>query len=325
MYEHLRNAFIAELSLIDASTLDRIVCALDKVAADYDIAEKQTALAVIDEMPQTVKLFLASKKLEGLSNDTIRFYACRLRIFFEHVRKDTKDIQPNDIRLFLVAYQAQAKISDRTLEKFRQILNGFFNWCLNEEYITKNPCNNIKEIKYEVEPRRALSRFQLERLRRACITKRDLAIIDVLYSTGCRVRELVNMHFDDYDGETVKIIGKGKKHNIVYLNTNAQISLREYLATRTDDSPYIFVSDRKPHGQLSVRGVQRRVEILGKSINIKLSPHILRHTSATLALQNGMPITQVQKMLGHSSVNTTQIYAETSQEAVAISHKRYVI
>lgn len=325
MYEHLRNAFIAELPMIDASTLNKVVRVLDKVAADYDITEKQTALAVVDDMPQTVKLFLASKKLEGLSDDTIRFYACRLRLFFEHVRKDTIDVQANDIRLFLVAYQAQTKISDRTLEKFRQILNGFFKWCLNEEYITKNPCNNIKEIKYEVVPRRALTRFQLERLRRACKSKRDLAIIDVLYSTGCRVRELVNMSFDDYDGETIKIVGKGKKHNIVYLNTNAQISLREYLATRTDSNPYLFVSDRKPHDQLSVRGVQRRVEILGESINIKLSPHILRHTSATLALQNGMPITQVQKMLGHSSVNTTQIYAETSQEAVAISHKRYVI
>lgn len=328
MYEHFRNTLIAELTPhFDNVTLDRIIKTVDKVAADYTVKERDTALAVIGDMPQVAKLYLASKRLEGLSEDTLKNYAGRLRAFFDDVQIPPQDIKTNEVRLFLVQYQMRTKISDRTLDKFRQVLNGFFDWCVNEEYITKNPCKNIKEIKYEVEPRHALTRFQLERLRRACKNKRDLAIVDVLYSTGCRVRELVNMRFCDYDStdNSIEIIGKGKKHNTVYLNTNAQISLGEYLKERKGDSEYIFVSDRAPHGQLSTRNIQHIIGVLGNELNYKLSPHIIRHTSATLALQSGMPITQVQKMLGHASVSTTQIYAETSQDDVAVSHKRYVI
>ena len=329
MYEHLRNALQLELMPhFTASQLDQILGTLDKVSADFTISERETSLMVVDdEITKLVNIYLSSKKLEGLSDGTIEMYSNRLRIFFGMVQRKPQDIEPNEIRLFLVTYQQQKNISDRTLDKIRQILNGFFEWCVNEDYISKNPCRNIKEIKWEAEPRKSLTRFQLERLRRTCKSKRDIAIVDVLYSTGCRVTDLVNMklsHMDEKE-HSVNIIGKGKKHNTVYLNTNAQISLSEYLNERKGDSDYIFVSDREPHDQLSVRSVQRIIGALADELGFELSPHILRHTSATLALQNGMEITQVQKMLGHSSVNTTQIYAETSQEEVAISHKRYVI
>ena len=329
MYEHLRNDLSFDLSAhFDAHQIDLILSTLDKVAANYTVTERETSLAVIDdETPKLVRIYLSSKKLEGLSDKTIEFYANRLRIFFDEVRHVPAEVTTNEIRMFLVQYQMQAGISDRTLDKFRQILNGFFEWCVNEEYIPKNPCKNIKEIKYEVEPRHALTRFQLEQVRRTCETKRDLAIVDVLYSTGCRVSELVNMKFSDVnvaDG-SVKIIGKGKKHNTVYLNDAAKISLDDYLLIRKGNSEYLFVSDRKPYDQLTTRSVERLIGGIAKKLDIKLTPHILRHTSATLALQSGMPITQVQKMLGHSSVNTTQIYAETSQEEVATSHKKYVI
>lgn len=329
MYEHLRNSLQVELSTrYGALDLEWILSTLDRVAADYDVTKKETSLAVIDdEATKLVKIYLSSKKLEGLSDVTIKNYASHLKVFFEDVRTAPGEIETNEIRLFLVQYQQKNKISDRSLDKFRQILNSFFDWLLNEEYITKNPCRNIKEIKYEVEPRKSLTRFQLERLRRTCATKRDLAIVDVLYSTGCRVTELINMKFSDVDfnENSISIVGKGKKHNTVYLNTNAQISLNEYLEERKGDSEYLFTSERKPYGQLSSRTIERIFKEMGEKLGYKLTPHILRHTSATLALQNGMDITQVQKMLGHSSVNTTQIYAETSQEEVAISHKKYVI
>lgn len=329
MYEHLRNDFLSELMpLFPADQVERIGKLLDKAAANYEVAEKETSLAVIDEdLPRLVKLYLSSKKLEGLSDATIENYAGRLRLFFEEVRRPPQDIQTNDIRMYLVTYQIQKGISDRSLDKCRQILNGFFEWCLNEEYIPKNPCKNIKEIKYEVEPRHSLTRYQLEQVRRLCETPRELAIVDVLYSTGCRVAELVNMKLSDINTKdnSVKIVGKGRKHNTVYLNEKAQISLNEYVPTRKGDSDYIFQSERSPYGKISTRTVELLFRRIGAQLNIKLTPHILRHTSATLALQSGMPITQVQKMLGHSSVATTQIYAETSQEEIATSHKKYVI
>ena len=329
MYEHLRNDFLSELMpYFSAEEIDTIGRILDKTAANYDVNEKETSLAVIDEtIPKIVKLYLSSKKLEGLSDNTIENYAGRLRIFFEAVGRPPQDIQTNEIRMFLVTYQVQNGISDRSLDKYRQILSSFFEWCVNEEYISKNPCKNIKEIKYEVEPRHSLTRYQLEQVRRACETPRDLAIVDVLYSTGCRVAELVNMKLSDINTKdnSVQIIGKGKKHNIVYLNEKAQISLSDYMAVRKGDSEYIFLSERAPYKQLSTRTVEHLFQGIGEELNIKLTPHILRHTSATLALQSGMPITQVQKMLGHANVNTTQIYAETSQEEIATSHKKYVI
>lgn len=327
MYEHFRNSFLAELeSHFDSQNLDLILSALDKAAANYDFTEKETSLAVIeDEIPKLVRIYLTSKRLEGASPKTIKLYGGVLRIFFEEVRKIPQEVSTNEIRLFLAQYQMQKGITDRSLDKYRQILNSFFEWCLNDEYISKNPCRNIKEIKYEAEPRHSLTRFQLERLRRSCKTSRDLAIVDVLYSTGCRVTELINMKLSDMRDNEISIVGKGKKHNTVYLNTNAQLSLSDYLKDRQGTSDYLFTSIRQPYGRLSVRSVEVMFNKLGKELNYKLSPHILRHTSATLALQNGMSITQVQKMLGHASVNTTQIYAETSQEDVATSHRRYVI
>lgn len=329
MYEHLRNELLLALEpRFNSQELEQIMTALDKVAANYSVSERETALALLDEeTPKIIRLYLSSKKLEGVSDNTIRMYAGMLRIFFNHVHRMPQEICTNEIRLFLAEYQMQRKISDRSLDKYRQVLNCFFDWCLNEEYISKNPCKTIKEIKYTAEPRRSLTRMQLEQVRRSCMTERDLAIVDVLYSTGCRVTELVNIKFCDIDADrdAIKIIGKGKKHNTVYLNDAAKLSLQDYLAVRKGDSEYLFVSDRRPYGQLTARSVQIMFSDMSKKLNIKLSPHIIRHTSATLALQSGMSITQVQKMLGHASVNTTQIYAETSQEDVAAAHKKYVI
>ena len=329
MYEHLRNDFLSQLMLrYDIDEVNCIGEILDKVVLDYDITEKCTALIVLEnEFPKLVKLYLASKSLEGVSNNTVDLYFNRLKIFFNTVGyKHPKEISTNEIRMFLAQYQLQNGVSDRTLDKFRQVLNGFFEWCLNEEYITKNPCKNIKEIKFEVEPRRSLTRFQLEQVRRLCKTKRDLAIVDTLYSTGCRVTELVNIKFSDINqvDNSISIVGKGKKHNTVYLNDTALISLQDYVQSeRKGNSEYVFVSYYSPFNQISTRTVEQFFKNM--NVDFKLTPHIIRHTSATLALQSGMPITQVQKMLGHSNVNTTQIYAETLQEEVALAHKRYVI
>ena len=327
MYEHLRNDLLSELSSnIDSEILDYFMATLDKVVANYTISRKETSLAVVDdETTKLVKIYLASKKLEGCSDNTIKFYAGRLKIFFNTIQHKPDEIQPSEIRVFLAQYQLQNGVSNRTLDKFREVINGFFAWCVNEDYLIKNPCKNTKRIKYEVVPRTSLTRYQLENLRRECKTKRELAIVDVLYSTGVRVSELINMKFSDINNDTIHIVGKGKKHNTVYLNANAKLSLEEYIKVRKGNSDYIFVQNKKPYDKLSKRTVERILKRVGNELGYKVHPHTIRHTTATIAIENGMPITQVQKMLGHSSINTTQIYVDVSQADIAEAHKKYVI
>lgn len=329
MYEHFRNKLATELSKTYTNAdIWKILAYVDKVAYDYDITEKSTEIMCIEDVfPPIAKTYIAVKSLEGLSGASINLYENRLRIFFEMVGKQPQDVTTNDIRIYLATYKAQRGVSDRTLDKYRQILDSFFKWAVDEEYMTKNPCRNIKAIKYEVKPRRSLSRIQLEELRRACRTKRERAIIDTLFSTGCRVAELVNMKKSDVnpDGESIQIVGKGKKHNTVYLNSNAILSLNEYFSERQDSSEYLFVSEYRPHNQMSTRLVESILSDLSQIIGFKVTPHVIRHTTATLGLQSGMKITEVQKMLGHASVNTTQIYAETSQEDVRTAHLKYVV
>lgn len=330
MYEHFRNELVSKLSKtqLKSSDLMIVLSAVDAVANNYDFNEKSTELAVYNDIfPKLAELFLQSKRLEGLSENSLTLYRGRLKIFFETMQKNPEEVTTNDIRCFLVGYQKRTGISDRTLDKFRQIINVFYTWLTDEEYITKNPCRNIKEIKYEVTPRRSLTRMELEMIRRACKTKRDLAIVDTLYSTGCRVSELVNMKIDDINIEdkSIHIVGKGKKHNTCYFNTNAQLSLNEYMEERKDDNPYLFVTSRRPYRKLSSKAIEIMFKGLAKDTGIIVTPHIMRHTCATLSLQSGMPLSLVQKMLGHASSDTTLIYAEISKDDVKNSHIKYVI
>lgn len=330
MYEHFRNDLLSSLlrTRLNQSDIQIVLSAIDTVASGYEITEKSTELVVYnDNFPKLAELFLQSKKLEGLSDNSLKLYRGRLQIFFEIMQKRVEEVTTNDIRCFLIGYQKRNGISDRTLDKFRQIINVFYTWLVDEEYITKNPCRNIKEIKYEVKPRKSLTRMELEIVRRACTSKRDLAIVDTLYSTGCRVSELANMRISDINTEdkSINIVGKGKKHNVCYFNTNAQLSLNEYIETRKDDSPYLFVSIRKPHNKLSIKAIELIFRDIAKKTGIVVTPHIMRHTCATLSLQSGMPLPQVQKMLGHASSDTTLIYAEISKEDIKQSHIKYVI
>ena len=330
MYEHFRNDLLSKLlkTHLNQSDIQIVLSAIDTVASGYEITEKSTELAVYNgNFPRLAELFLQSKKLEGLSDNSLKLYRGRLQIFFEIMQKRVEEVTTNDIRCFLVGYQKRTGISDRTLDKFRQIINVFYTWLTDEEYITKNPCRNIKEIKYEVTPRKSLTRMELEKLRRSCTCKRDLAIVDTLYSTGCRVTELANMKISDINPEdkSVKIIGKGKKHNTCYFNTNAQLSLEDYMSERTDDSPYLFVSGRKPYNKLSTRAIEDIFKKLSEQTGIYVTPHIMRHTFATLSLQSGMPLPQVQRMLGHASSDTTLIYAEISSDDIKNAHIKYVI
>lgn len=330
MYDHFRNEIALGLSnTISESELRKVLRIIDKVADNYEVSERETHLAVRrnQEFPEVAKMYLVSKHIEGLSQATLDFAKDRLDMFFRYVDKDVFEIVTNDIRIFLNQYQIDRQVKDVTVEKTREVINGFFQWLVDEEYIEKNPCKKVGKIKCEYKQRQALTQLELEMLRRKCQNPRDLAIVDVLYSTGARVTELINMKLSDVDwaDNSIHIIGKGKKHHTVYLNANAQLSLNKWLEVRDSDEDYIFTSFRNPYGKLSSRMVEHVLAQLGEGFTKPISPHIIRHTTATRALQNGMPIDQVQKLLNHSSLLTTQRYAETLQSDVKSAHAKYVI
>ena len=335
MYSHFRNELIASLTNnFSTNDITMILSALDTIAYNYEISKKCTDLVVCgdEERRKMVTLYLATKKIAGCSDGTIKFYGGRLKIFLEMVDKKFEEISANDIRMFLVMFKNRGgredgHVSDRTLDKVRQILSDFFQWCVNEDYLIKNPCKNIPNIKFVPKPRKALTRMELEKLRRACKNERDLAMIDMLYSTGCRVAELAKMKFSDINWETktVHIIGKGGKHNDCPLNANALLSLEEYTKTRKGNSDYIFVKSRKPYLPISREAIEDRFRVLTELIDCKVVPHTIRHTTATLAYENGMNIECIQKLLGHSNISTTQIYAEISDIEVRNAHKKYIV
>ena len=271
------------------------------------------------------------KKMEGLSNATLEGYSVVLHKFFTYVRKTPDDVTTNDIRLFLYAYSEENKISMRSLNKYREYICRFFSWCKAEGYIDKDPGEAIHEIKHEKKQRKALTPLELEKLRNACANERDSAIIDFLYSTGCRVTELINIKKTDIDwnAKSVHLFGKGQKHRVSFINARAEFALSKYLKSRTDDSDYLFVSIIKPYKQLTKSGVEKIVRELsnlafGKD-GLRVTPHILRHTMATTALQRGMPLADISKLLGHENINTTMIYAETSMENIKSEHTKCVV
>ena len=245
------------------------------------------------------------------------------------MRKPIREITANDIRLYLFGYQQQRGTSNRSLEVVRISLGTFFQWATNEKYLDQNPMLNIKPIKYEKRPREALSQMDLEYVRRACADKREVAIVEMLYSTGCRVSELTGIKLSDIDwtSHSVSLLGKGNKHRVSYVNAKAEVAVKEYLKSRKHQSEYLFCNDRggspmkKDNIERIMRGIASRSGVEGK----RISPHVLRHTTATQAMRSGMPVQDIQQLLGHASIATTMIYASTSAEAVQMGHKKHIV
>ena len=287
-------------------------------------------MAIDSDVPEVVKTFLVCKKMSGRAEGTLANYLYVCRLFFRHVRKLPEDVTTNDIRVFLYQYQQYHKISPYTLDKYREILYRFFDWAYRETYISSNPAKNVDPIKYQRKTRKPLTQVDLEYLRRACERPRDIAILETFYSTGCRLSELCNIKLSDIDWEnkTVYLFGKGQKYRYSFLNAKAQVAIKEYLELRESPTDYLFVSIRYPHGELSAAGVQKIIREIANAatkVKTKTTPHVFRHTTATEALKNGMPIEDIRKLLGHERLDTTMIYAKTSIEDVHHSHERYVL
>lgn len=333
MYEQFKNQFIMLLAeKFSAEEIATITRSLDIAAYDYDITRKETAIAVYNsELPELVKTYLVCKKIEGLSQQTLYNYGRCLKLLFLDLQKLPEQVTTNDIRIFLYRYQEQRKVTNRTLDKCREYISHFFSWACDEEYLEKNPAKAIKPIKYEVKPRQALNQIELEYIRKACVTLKEKAIIEVLYSTGCRVSELARLKKTDIDwnDKSVHLFGKGNKHRTSFLNAKAEVAIREYLESRTDGNDSLFVSDRRPYNPIKKDALEKIVRNISKrateKVEKKVTPHVLRHTTATTAIRNGMPVEDIRELLGHSRIDTTMIYAKTSLANVQAGHKKYII
>lgn len=332
MREQLKNDVLMMLdNYVSVHDLREIEIKIEMILSNYEIEKRKTDIVpYTPKLPETVEIFIVSKKIAGLSEKTLYLYLIVLTDFFRTINKDPEKITANDIRIYLYQYQKDHGVSNRTLDGRRTIICSYFNWMASEEYICKNPAINIQPIKYERRHKRAMSQLDLEKVRLACRTKREKAIVEMLYSTGCRVTELERLNISDVNFETkeVTLFGKGSKHRTSYLNAKAEVALKDYLNSRTDDNPALFVYERKPYGRLKKAGIEfmiRKMMERTSGVTTHVTPHIFRHTTATTALDRGMSIVDVSRLLGHTRVETTMEYITTNSDSVKNNHKNYVI
>ena len=279
------------------------------------------------ENAELLGAFISSKKVEGCSDKTIHYYKSSIEKLIATVKKNVCDIGTNDIRCYLADQQEQRGLSKVTIDNLRRIYSSFFSWLEDEDYITKSPVRRIHKVRTDALVKEVLTDENIEVLRDSCQELRDIAMIDLLLSTGMRVGELVKINREDIDFQERQcvVFGKGNKEREVYFNARTKIHLKKYLEQRTDTNPALFVSLHEPHTRLTISGVEVRLRQLGKKVNLnKVHPHKFRRTLATMAIDKGMPIEQVQKMLGHVKIDTTLHYAMVNQTNVKIAHRKFL-
>ena len=332
MREKMKNDLLMLLNeYVCVDDLRKIDKRIDLILSNYEIDERKTDIIVYgSDIPKTVEIFIVSKKISGLSDKTLYLYVIVLNDFFRTVRKSPEKIETNDIRVYLYKYQREHGISNRTLDCRRTIICSYFNWMASEEYIYRNPAVNIQPIKYERKHKKAMSQLDLEKVRLSCKTKREKAIVEMLYSTGCRVTELERLNISDVNFETkeVFLFGKGGKHRVSFLNAKAEVALRDYLNDRTDDNPALFIYERKPYDRLKKSGIEliiKRIMERTCDITTHVTPHIFRHTTATTAIDRGMNIVDVSKLLGHAKIETTMEYITSNSDSVRNYHHSCVV
>lgn len=274
-----------------------------------------------------LKMFLDAKSIEGCSQRTIQYYRVTIEKMLRTVVLPIRKVTTEDMRAYLSEYQKINDCSKVTVDNVRRNISSFFSWLEEENYILKSPMRRIHKIKTNQQVKEVITDEDIEKLRDECSCQRDLAIIDLLYSTGIRVGELVNLNIDDIDFEARECIvfGKGGKERRVYFDAKSKLHLQTYIRNRADDNPALFVTLDAPYERLKISGVEIRLRQLGRSLNItRIHPHKFRRTMATRAIDKGMPIEQVQKILGHSQIDTTMQYAMVNQTNVKSSHRKYI-
>ena len=280
-----------------------------------------------DDSDELISAFLSAKRIEGCSEKTLKYYQTTIEAMYSTVGKSLRRITTEDLRSYLTEYQKRKSLSRVTVDNVRRILSSLFAWLEDEDYILKSPVRRIHKVKTASNIKETYTDESLELMRDGCTELRDLAMIDMLASTGMRVGEMVLLNRDDInfaDRECV-VFGKGDKERIVYFDARTKIHLQNYLESRTDNSPALFVSLKAPHERLKIGGVEVRLRELGQKLGIqKVHPHKFRRTLATMAIDKGMPIEQLQRLLGHSKIDTTLQYAMVKQSNVKLAHKKYI-
>lgn len=293
----------------------------------YNIEVTSIKDELVEDTTDYAKMFIAAKRIEGCSERTLNYYETTIKTMVEKLSKKVNSIETEDLRNYLSEYQAKNNCSKVTIDNVRRILSSFFAWLEDEDYIMKSPVRRIHKVKATQTVKETYTDEELEEMRDACVEIRDLAMVDFLASTGVRVGELVNLDRVDIDMQerSCVVLGKGGKEREVYFDARTKIHLQNYLNTRTDNNPALFVSLLRPYDRLKISGVEIRLRELGKRINIKkIHPHKFRRTMATKAIDKGMPIEQVQVLLGHRKIDTTLQYAMVNQNNVRNSHKRFI-
>ena len=334
MYSDFRADLILALSAagMPGDQIGAVVSQLDIVSTRYTISKATTDIAVRgnEELEKYAKLYIVCKQIEGCSELTTQSYWLHIRQFIDYCTCPIEEIDANVIRKYLLLYKMDHGISDRSLDKIRGTLAGFFLWLQNEGYITKNPCRSVAKIKYRAEHKPALSPTELEHLRECCRSDRERALVEVLYSTGCRITEALSIKVADIKWDLpqpeCRVVGKGKKPGTVYFSPRAVSVLKKYLASRSHDSEWLFCNDRGG-GQMKKANAEkifRQLRDLAGLGDKRLTPHTMRHTTATQAAKV-MPIQAVKEVMRHDKMDTTLIYAETSPEEIKAYHAKAIV
>lgn len=315
------------LPVLDNSQLAKLKGVLEHKLWNVEIVNKTVEDSFDKSNEEFTELFISAKRVEGCSSKTLKYYLATINKMTDTVGKHITKITTEDLRKYLSDYHEENNCSKSNIDNIRRILSSFFSWLEDEDYILKSPVRRIHKIKSAKAVKETYTDEMLECMRDNCDSLRDLAIIDMLASTGMRVGELVHLNIEDVDFEKREcvVLGKGSKERPVYFDARTKIHLRNYLESRNDDNPALFVSMLKPYNRLNISGVEIRLRELGRKLDItKVHPHKFRRTLATRAIDKGMPIEQVQKLLGHSKIDTTMQYAMVDQENVKLSHRKYI-
>lgn len=329
LQEKLINKILLEIEQeFDGLQLKRLKNILTVECSKYSIIEQRNEMVIYDETSDVAayKQFFVSKKIQGLSNGTLNLYMQTINLFMRTVRKPYKEVDTNDIRLFIANREMIDKVSKGTLARERGCIVRFFKWLYTEEYIIRDPGARVENIKVPKHRKQEFSEFEVEKIRSWAMNPREVLIIELLLSTGCRVSELVSLSFKDYNKEndSITVIGKGNKQRVLYLNAKAKMALENYLLKVPHEVGPIFYGKYKGR-QMTVAGVQKLVKRLGERAGVtNVHPHRFRRTAATMARRHGMPIELVMNFLGHESIDTTLKYSMIGDEELKLSHQKFV-